>query len=135
MGKKKPKRDYQMHGAYTALRLAQEGKMPRKTTRLGKAMLAVEAKLKAHYDGFNELQDVHFALILQPRILFLLQCPVYSADGSLHIDWHRMSVQVEKSLQILDRFMSPDKSREAPDLEAIIIEAKEESDQGPPRSD
>jgi hypothetical protein len=122
------------HGAYRALRLATEGRLPSKRTRIGKALQAVELRLRDHFNGFNDIQEVHFSTILLPHILFLLEHPMVNSKGKLSSDWKWVSNKVEKGYEVLVKFGNSEKTSPVPDLEVIIAEAKAESESEKPES-
>lgn len=87
------------HGGYRALRkVLEEEKLPPGNERHTKAFKCCEEFLREHFNGFNKLQEVYFTLVVAPRLLFLIKCPMETAPNKVNTGWEKMSKGVEGGL-------------------------------------
>ena len=91
------------HGAYKIMRLAKEGHLPDKRTRLGKAIEAVRQSIISHFGGdLNDLQQ--FTLFtLMPKIAFWFEHPMVTDEGKLSEDWKYIDKRIEEQVKELQR--------------------------------
>jgi hypothetical protein len=91
------------HGAYQVMRLAKEGHLPDKRTRLGKAVEAVRKGIVEHFGGeLNPLQQ--FTLFtLMPKIAFWFEHPMTTDKGTLAADWKYIDKRIEEQIKELER--------------------------------
>ena len=116
------------HGAYTALALAKEGRLPDKRTRLGKAVCAIERKIIEHFGGqLNNLQQVEL-FNLMPLIVFLLKHPMITEKGGLAEDWKWAFNKVENGLRVLCELANKKPPAKVPTIEEIVADYENETD-------
>jgi len=89
------------HMAYSALRLAKQGRLPDKRTRLGAAIAMLEKKILQHFGELNSLQQIELFNLL-PLMVFLIQHPI-TVDGTNKIadDWKWCWTRVENGSKVL----------------------------------
>lgn len=110
------------HGAYKALRLAKQGHLPDRRSRVGKAMFAIEQKVIEHFGGLNNLQQIELFNLL-PLIVFLLKKPPTNEKGQLDADWKWAWCKVENGLKVLRDLADNGKGKDKiPTIKQIVQE-------------
>ena len=117
------------HGAYKKMRRVKEGYMPKGSTQIGKAVIAIEAKIREHFNNdLNNLQQIQLFNML-PLITFLLAHPGISKKGkkiSLNHDWKWAFSRVENGLKVLVQLGNSKQSKKPLDLQKYIEQQYEE---------
>ena len=112
----------EIHGAYTMLALAKQGKLPDGRSRLGKAIRAIQKRIAEHFGGeLNHLQEIEM-FNLTPLLCFLLQHPATTQSGKLSEDWKWCFTRVENALRVLCELGSKKPPAKVPTIEEIINE-------------
>ena len=112
------------HGAYKALRLAKEGQLPDRRTRLGSAVAAIESRIIEHFGELNSLQQVQLFNML-PLVLFLLKHPMTTDNGNLAADFKWAWQRVENGLKVLCDLADKKKAKKVPTIADIVAECQE----------
>ena len=116
-----------LHGAYKALALAKQGQLPDRRTRLGKAVQAIEKKIREHFGGeLNSLQQIEL-FNLMPLICFLLKHPATGENGKLNEDFKWVWVRVENALRILCELGNKKPPAKVPSLSEWIEQTETKS--------
>lgn len=117
------------HGAYKQMRLAKQGHRPKRSTSLGKAVLAIEKKIIEHFGGeLNNLQQIQLFNML-PLITFLLMHPGINKKGKkvlLNPDWRWAFSRVENGLKVLVQLGNSKQSKKPLDLQKYIEQTYEQ---------
>jgi hypothetical protein len=88
------------HGAYQAMNLAKQGKLPDKRTHLGITIKTFEVLVFDHFGELNNLQQIQLSNML-PLVVLLYSLPMRNENGKLSDDWKWAYNRVEKSLLVL----------------------------------
>ena len=108
------------HGAYKALRLAKQGQLPDRRTRLGAAISAIEKRIIEHFGGeLNNLQQIQLFNLL-PLMCFLIEHPMTIGNANkIADDWKWCWSRVEQGLKTMV-VLADNKPAKAPDLDDYL---------------
>jgi hypothetical protein len=120
------------HGAYKAMRLAKQGHLPKGSTQVGKAVLAIEKKIIEHFGGeLNNLQQIQLFNML-PLVTFLLMHPGINKKGkqvSLNPDWRWAFSRVESGMKVLVQLGNSKRSKKVPNLQQYIEQTYDQTEE------